>query len=146
MSLNYHPRRRLIATINMVPFLDVMLVLLVVFMVASPLLTQGVEVDLPPAPAAPLDTQEEQPLLVTIRSDNSLFVNVGETPESAKSVADIQEIIGKIVRQNPTVPVIVWGDKSVSYGYVVSVMSLLQQAGATKIGLATEPATLGTEL
>ncbi len=135
-------KRRLVAEINVVPYIDVMLVLLIVFMVAAPLLTQGVQVDLPEASSELIDNQNDEPLVISIKSDKTLYINTGGDPEEAKPLKHIQSIVSKVVKQNPKVPVMVWGDKEVVYGEVVALMSALQQVGATKVGLITEPPAL----
>ena len=124
----------------MVPYIDVMLVLLVVFMVTAPLLMQGVKVELPKAISAPIDNKEEEPLIVSVKQDGSYYLNLGGDPEAAKPLKDIQATVGKILRQKPDTPVMVWGDAAVDYGVVVSLMSALQQAGAPAVGLVTDPA------
>ncbi len=127
------------AEINVVPYIDVMLVLLVVFMVTAPLLMQGVKVELPQAPSAPLDEKQEEPLIVSVKKDGSYYLNLGAQQETAKPLTDIQATIGKVLRQKPATPVLVWGDHSVDYGLVVKLMSELQGAGAASVGLVTEP-------
>ena len=135
-------KRKLVAEINVVPYIDVMLVLLIVFMVATPLITQGVEVDLPEASSNLIDNQEDEPLVISIKSDKTLYINTGGEPDKARSLSDIQLTVEKVVKQNPKIPVMVWGDKDVAYGEVVSLMSALQQVGANKVGLVTEPPVL----
>ncbi len=127
------------AEINVVPYIDVMLVLLVVFMVTAPLLMQGVKVELPQAPSAPLDEKQEEPLIVSVKKDGSYYLNLGAQQETAQPLADIQATIAKVLRQKPATPVLVWGDHSVDYGLVVKLMSELQGAGAASVGLVTEP-------
>ena len=125
--------------INVVPYIDVMLVLLVIFMVTAPLLMQGVKVDLPQAPSAPLDEKQDEPLIVSIKQDGSYYLNLGKDEKIAKPLKDISETVGKVLRQKPRTPVLVWGDHSVDYGVVVGVMTALQNAGAPSVGLVTEP-------
>lgn len=132
-------RRKPMAEINVVPYIDVMLVLLVVFMVTAPLLMQGVKVDLPQAPSAPIDEKEDEPLIVSIKADGSYYVNLGGEQEQARPLAEIKDMATKILRQKPETPVLVWGDTSVPYGTVVSLMTELQAAGAPSVGLVTEP-------
>ncbi len=127
------------AEINVVPYIDVMLVLLVVFMVTAPLLTQGVKVDLPQAVSAPLDNQDQEPVVVSIKADGSYYVKLGKDEEAAKSLNDISTQVAKILTLQPKTPVLVWGDTKVDYGKVVELMALLQQAGAESVGLVTEP-------
>ncbi|MBC6429331.1 MAG: protein TolR [Cellvibrionales bacterium] len=131
--------RRLLAEINVVPYIDVMLVLLVVFMVAAPLLMQGVEVDLPQAPSAPIDSDRDEPLIVSIKADGSLYIDLGGDPDSPRPLPEIAATVKKVLAQKPTTPVLVWGDQAVPYGAVVQLMTALQTAGAPSVGLVTEP-------
>ena len=118
-----------------------MLVLLVVFMVTSPLLMQGVPVQLPQAPSAPLEQKDKEPLIVSIKSDGSYYINLGtgKDQETEQPLTKIIEKVTKILQSQPQTPVLVWGDAKVSYGSVVSLMAQLQTAGATSVGLVTEP-------
>lgn len=134
-------KRKPMAEINVVPYIDVMLVLLVIFMVTAPLLMQGVKVDLPQAPSSPLDNKETEPLIVSIKADGSYYINLGDKGDVAAPVAEIVDKVGKILRQKPETPVLIWGDKAIEYGKVVHLMSLLQGAGAPSVGLVTEPGT-----
>jgi biopolymer transport protein TolR len=131
-------KRKLQSEINVVPYIDVMLVLLIVFMVAAPMLQQGVEVDLPKAPAQIIDQTKDEPLIVSVTKDGSFYLNVGGDPSKAQSLDDIADKTSKILKNKPDTPVLVWGDKQVSYGVVVTVMSALQNAGASGVGLVTE--------
>lgn len=133
-------KHRLSSDINVVPYIDVMLVLLVIFMVTAPLLSQGVKVELPKANAKPLDTKKDDPLIVSIKADGSLYINLGKEDKQAKPIAQIQDMVGKIVRAKPETAVLVWGDTQVPYGKVVQLMTQLQQAGVEQVGLVTEPA------
>lgn len=127
------------AEINVVPYIDVMLVLLVVFMVTAPLLTQGVQVDLPEASSAPLDSQDQEPLIVSVKADGSYYIKLGKDEETAKPLAQIIEQVRKIIKLQPQTPVLVWGDTNVPYGKVIDLMAQLQQAGTNSVGLVTEP-------
>ena len=131
-------KRKLVAEINVVPYIDVTLVLLVVFMITAPLLMQGVKVDLPEANSAPMDAKDQEPFIVSIKSDGSYWIDVkGEN--QTQSLDLIKDRVGKILRQTPKTPVLVWGDSKVDYGVVVNLMSELQAAGAPSVGLVTEP-------
>jgi len=141
MSWRRRPKKKPMAEINVVPYIDVMLVLLVVFMVTAPLLMQGVKVDLPQAPSAPLDEKQDEPLIVSIKRDGSYYLNLGKDEKVAKPLSQITDTVAKILRQKPSTPVLVWGDHSVDYGLVVGLMSELQSAGAPSVGLVTEPAS-----
>lgn len=132
-------KKKPMAEINVVPYIDVMLVLLIVFMVTAPLLTQGVKVDLPQAPSAPLDQSDDEPLIVSMAADGTLFMNIGDQPETEKPLVDIKKAVGAIVRQKPATPILVWGDHAIPYGKVVQLMTELQQAGAPSVGLVTDP-------
>lgn len=131
-------KRKLFAEINVVPYVDVTLVLLVVFMVAAPLLIQGVNVDLPQAISSPLETNKEEPLIVSIKSNGNLYINLGSKKEITITKLDLFDKVSKILKQNPNKSVLVWGDKKIPYGEIVKLMVLLQEAGANSIGLVTE--------
>jgi biopolymer transport protein TolR len=126
------------ADINVVPYIDVMLVLLIVFMVTAPMLMQGVKVELPQAAALPVGKQSDEPLIVSIKADGSYFLNLGDDKETSQSLAVVQDKVSKIIRRTPNTTVLVWGDKAVPYGEVVALMSALQAAGAPSVGLVTE--------
>ncbi len=137
---NKRAKRKLVAEINVVPYIDVTLVLLVVFMITAPLLLQGVKVELPDADSAPLDKKQQDPMIVSIKADGSYWIDTkGEN--TAQSLAFIKERVSKVLRQQPDTPILVWGDTSVDYGKVVNLMSELQLAGAPSVGLVTEPPT-----
>ncbi|MFZ5723135.1 MAG: protein TolR [Pseudomonadota bacterium] len=133
------PRRKLVSEINVVPYIDVMLVLLVVFMITAPMLTQGVKVDLPDANAAPINLKNEEPLIVSVKRDGSYRLNVGGDGRKAVSVAEVVQRVGAVKRQQPDTLVLVEGDEAVPYGRVVVLMAALQKAGVADVGLVTEP-------
>jgi biopolymer transport protein TolR len=135
-------RRRMLAEINVVPYIDVMLVLLVIFMVTAPMLMQGVEVELPKADAAPVEDQDAEPLIVSIDSKGQLFLNLGANEKQALELATVRQRVGAVLRRTPDKPVLVWGDQRVAYGDVVIVMTALQEAGAPSVGLVTESPTV----
>ena len=135
---NKRTKRKLVAEINVVPYIDVMLVLLVVFMITAPLLMQGVKVELPAANSAPLDKQKQDPLIISIKSDGTYWIDENGT-NIANSLSFIKDRVAKVLRQKPNTPVLVWGDTAVDYGSVVDLMSQLQIAGAPSVGLVTEP-------
>ncbi|HKK23870.1 MAG TPA: protein TolR [Pseudohaliea sp.] len=126
------------AEINVVPYIDVMLVLLIIFMVTAPMLMQGVKVELPDAAAEPVDNQDSEPLIVSVNSAGQFFLNVGGDKERPVSLATIQQRVGAVMRRSPDKPVLVWGDEAVPYGEVVTLMAALQEAGAPGVGLVTE--------
>ncbi len=135
-------KKKPMAEINVVPYIDVMLVLLVVFMVTAPLLMQGVRVDLPQAPSAPIDDTDDEPLIVSVKTDGSYYINLGKDQKQPKPMAEIRDTVAKVLRQQPQTLVLVWGDTDVDYGKVVALMTELQAAGAPSVGLVTEPPVL----
>ena len=135
-------KRRLMSEMNVVPYIDVMLVLLIIFMITAPLLTQGITVDLPDANAEALDpelTKESEPVVLSIDKEGRFFLNLGENTEAPIDDATIIERVRAVVARNPMLPVLVKGDEGVPYGRVVVGATLLQQAGAAKIGFLTDP-------
>lgn len=135
-------KKKPIAEINVVPYIDVMLVLLIVFMITAPLLMQGVKVELPAAPSAPLDDKQDEPLIVSVDANGLYYLNLGGDEKKAKPIKDITDTVSKILRQKPQTQVLVWGDQKVDYGIVVAMMTALQGAGAESVGLVTEPPEL----
>ncbi len=136
MSRN-RKRRKPVSEINVVPYIDVMLVLLIIFMVTAPLLNLGVDVDLPQASAEPLQNDDE-PIVVSVTREGAFFLTVGGEHEEVDAET-LKAKIGAFVRNNPKLTVLVGGDRSVEYGKVYQAMALLQQAGAPKVGLMAEP-------
>ena len=137
-------RRRPMSEINVVPYIDVMLVLLVIFMITAPLLNLGVEVELPEANAEPLESrQNEEPLVITVLKNGDLYLNAGGDLDGTSSgLIDAQTLVATvsaIVRRNPDIQVLVGGDRAVGYGEVYNAMVLLQQAGVQKVGLMSDP-------
>jgi biopolymer transport protein TolR len=135
-------RRKLMAEINVVPYIDVMLVLLVIFMITAPLLKEGVKVDLPNAGAQLLDSEfltKHEPLIVTIDARGRLYVNIGRNPDSPVSESIVGARTAAVLRRDSLTPILVKADTSVSYGMVVKAMVLLQHAGAAKVGFLTDP-------
>ena len=137
-------KRRPMAEINVVPYIDVMLVLLVIFMITTPLLNLGVEVNLPKADAAPLDSeQNDEPMIVTVLKNGDLYLNAGGEADGVTfGLIDSETLVttvGAIVRRNPEIQVLVGGDEEVGYGHIYGAMVLLQKAGVTKVGLMSDP-------
>ena len=130
--------RRAVAEINVVPYIDVMLVLLVIFMATAPLLMQGVEVDLPKADSSPVSDSDAEPLIVSIDAQARLYLNLGASDDQALSMETVKQRVATVLKRNPEKAVMVWGDSAVPYGEVVLLMSELQDAGAPSIGLVTE--------
>lgn len=124
--------------INVVPYIDVMLVMLVIFMITAPLLTQGVQVKLPQASAKPIPSKQQEPLLVTVGPDGKFYLNVGDHPRSPVDADTLVQRAAAVLRLHPDTQVLVKGDRSVPYGDVVTAMALLQRAGAPGVGLVTE--------
>lgn len=124
--------------INVVPYIDVMLVLLVIFMVTAPLLQQGVEIDLPDAPSKPLedDPKQKEPLIVSVNKQGQYFLNESRVP---LELAVLKGKVEQVLREQPRHPVYVRGHERAQYGDVVTAMIILQNAGADNIGLITEP-------
>ena len=132
--------------INVVPYIDVMLVLLVIFMATAPLLNQGVEVDLPEAPSEPLTDDEDDPLVVSVKDDGAIFVNIGvrrgDDQGSRVTIFSLEDQAAKVIGARPDIPVYVRADAALAYGVVVRVMTVLQRAGAVSVGLITDPPDL----
>ncbi len=132
--------------INVVPYIDVMLVLLVIFMATAPLLTQGVIVELPKAPSEPIAEQQDDPLVISVRADGAIFVNLGiqnaDDEGTRVTIYSLEDQASKILGARPDVPVYVKADHSLDYGRVVGVMTVLQKAGAKSVGLITDPPDL----
>jgi biopolymer transport protein TolR len=128
--------------INVVPYIDVMLVLLVIFMVTAPMLSQGIKVDLPKAGAEPIEPDKLEPLVLSIDRAGLLYVNIGD-PDSPQTADRILEIASAALRREPQRPVLVKADTAVAYGRVVEGMVLLQKSGAKKVGFVTEPVADG---
>jgi biopolymer transport protein TolR len=141
-------KHRLMAEINVVPYIDVMLVLLIIFMITAPLLTQGISVELPKAGAETLDPEllrDNEPVVLSIDRDGLLYLNIGENVEQAIDEQTVVERTSAVIRRNAETPVLVKADQAVPYGRVVTGMVLLQQAGAAKVGFLTDPVELATE-
>jgi len=135
-------RRKLMGEINVVPYIDVMLVLLVIFMITAPLLKEGVKVDLPEAGAQPLDAeflQKHEPLVLTIDGRGRLYINFGQNQDKPSSEETVSARTAALLRRDPQTPVLVKADTTVPYGTVVHAMVLLQHAGAAKVGFLTDP-------
>jgi len=126
-------RRKPMAEINVVPYIDVMLVLLVIFMVTAPLLTPGVKVDLPQAAASAVDNPDRETLVVTVDRKGKLFLDEREIGAEA-----LQAKVAAILRVRPQTPVLIRGDRQAAYNDVVQTMVLLQAAGAPSVGLVTQ--------
>ncbi len=130
--------RKLNAEINVVPYIDVMMVLLVIFMVTAPMLTQGVNVDLPQAAAEPVDSKDEEPVIITVDKEGQYYIDIGGDARTAIAGGEVAERVRKVLASNPRKMLLVRGDKGVDYNSVVQLMVVLQGAGAPSVGLVTE--------
>ena len=134
--------RRPMADINLVPFIDVMLVLLVIFMITTPLLTQGVKIDLPETQSKSIPPQQKEPLIVTVDSAGNFYLNVSAKPNQPITARALSTFVSSqlsTASEGEQRPVLVRGDKNANYGKVMEAMVLLQQAGAKSVGLITQP-------
>ena len=131
-------RRKLKAEINVVPYIDVMLVLLIIFMVTAPLLNLGVDIQLPQSAAKSLQSDKE-PILISVAQDGKLFLTLGGAQKESIDADNLVRKVSAFVRQNPQVPVYIAGDNRATYGEVYTILPALQQAGVTKIGLMSQP-------
>jgi len=134
-SMRSRRKKRLMGEINVVPYIDVMLVLLVIFMVTAPLLSTGVDVNLPGADAMPLE-EDQEPFVLTVDQQGQYYLNDDEQP--LESIEEIQRQAAIVLKKNPRTPFMVRADGAVSYAKVMDGMVLLQQAGVQKVGLATQ--------
>ena len=135
-------KRRLMSEINVVPYIDVMLVLLIIFMITAPLLAEGIRVELPKAAAQPLDPQllkDQKPIVLSIDSAGRFFVNYGADQDAPVELAEVTARAAAVLRRAPDTTVLVRGDRRVDYGRVIDAMTALQSAGARKVGFVTEP-------
>jgi len=131
-------RKRRIAEINVVPYIDVMLVLLVIFMVTAPLLTEGVQVQLPQTFAKTMAKDQEEPVVVSVDAKGQYYINIGDNTDKPLSVTELITRVVAVMRHRSGQGIYIEGDKSVNYGAVVSIMAQLQQAGVARVGLMTE--------
>lgn len=142
MALSNSPFQRikkpLASDMNVVPYIDVMLVLLVIFMVTAPMLTTGLTVDLPKAETSALSVAQQQPAIVTIQADQAYFLKIGNADDQPMTLSEIQSLLSAEQSKNPELTVLINGDQSVPYGEIVRLMAGLQSAGLSKVGLITE--------
>ncbi len=139
MGMMPEQRRKPMSEINVVPYIDVMLVLLIIFMVTAPMLTQGVKVDLPETTADPIQADKDvESVIVSVDANGAYYVEVGDKGSDPMSLAEVREQIVKILSQRSSSEILVRGDEYVDYGTVVRLMAELQGAGASSIGLITE--------
>lgn len=144
MEILARKKRRPMSEINVVPYIDVMLVLLIVFMITAPLLNQGIEVELPEANNEPLDLDENlETLVVTITSAGEYFLSLGATGEDRQSL-DLETVarqVGQILNANPTVQVLIEGDTNATWGAMINLITALQNAGVENPNFITQPLT-----
>lgn len=140
INANRRQRRKPMAEINVVPYIDVMLVLLIIFMITAPMLTQGINVDLPQASANPVETPDEnsEPLVVSVDAVGLFYVAIGDEQDKPIDAQLLMAKVQAVLRRSPKTPIMVKGDSAVNYGQVVTVMALLQKAGAPSVGLITK--------
>ena len=136
-------RRKPMSEINVVPYIDVMLVLLVIFMVTAPILTQGVEVNLPQKPSDPMSNDQDDPFIVSVRRDGAIFVNVGmrnmDKEANLVTIFSLEDQASRVIAARPDVPVYIRADADLTYAEVIEIMTVLQRAGAESGGLITDP-------
>jgi biopolymer transport protein TolR len=132
-------RRKPMAEINVVPYIDVTLVLLIIFMITTPLLQTGVEVNLPNAEAKTVEPKKDPPIIVSIDKDGQFFIDLGDNKEEPVQEEDVLVRVSAVIRNKPETPVFIRGDKNVDYGKVVTIMAALKNAGVPSVGLMTSP-------
>jgi len=142
MAHHQRQRRKPMAEINVVPYIDVMLVLLIIFMITAPMLTQGVQVDLPQASANPVEPSADnsEPLIVSVDAQGLFYVSIGDKQDESIAADALRSKVSAVLGRSPNTPVMVKGDTAVDYGRVVALMALLQDAGAPSVGLITQSA------
>ncbi|MDN3652906.1 protein TolR [Thalassotalea ponticola] len=131
-------KRKRVAEINVVPYIDVMLVLLIIFMVTAPLITQGVKVDLPKADAETLSQDSKPPLVASVDVNGRFYLNVGDSKSEPLEPEELATLVRARLTVDPDTPVVVNGDGNVNYNAVIQLMVLLQNAGVPSVGLMTE--------
>jgi biopolymer transport protein TolR len=137
--MRHRTRKRPIAEINVVPYIDVMLVLLIIFMITAPLLSQGVNVDLPKVPSQAMPPTDKEPVVVSVDATGKFYINYGDDQDKPIAASVLANRINALKKYQPEIPVFVKGDSNVAYGRVVELMALLQSAGVDGVGLVTEP-------
>lgn len=132
-------KRRLNSDINVVPYIDVMLVLLIIFMATASVVVQGVKVDLPQATAKALPEEKSVPLIASVKADGTYYLTVGDNPREELTQQELADLVAAHLQLNPETPVMVKGDRTVSYDHILQLMVTLQGAGAPSVGLMTDP-------
>jgi biopolymer transport protein TolR len=136
-------KQRLMGEINVVPYIDVMLVLLVIFMITAPMLSQGVKVELPQADSTPIPQEDREPLVVSINASGEYYLSLGGPADVPLQADALLARMQAVLATQPGLPVYVKGDRFVAYGKVVEVMALIQGAGVASVGLMTESPEAG---
>jgi biopolymer transport protein TolR len=131
-------KRKPVSEINVVPYIDVMLVLLIIFMITAPLIQQGVEIDLPQASANPMPPEQREPLVISVSKTGDFYLNIGQDHDKPIAEDLLANRVAAVIGNHPQTPVLVRGDRAVDYGRVTEAMVLLQSAGVEKVGLMTE--------
>lgn len=131
--------KKLMAEMNVVPYIDVTLVLLIIFMITAPLITQGVKVDLPQAPSEVIQPSEKEPVIVSIDGEGRTFIDYGDNPDQPVDDETLVTRVAGLFKYQPESQFLIKGDRGVPYGRIVQVMALLQSAGIKNVGLLTEP-------
>ena len=132
-------RKKPMSAINVVPYIDVMLVLLIIFMITAPLLSQGVKVDLPQAPSEPMPAEDREPVVISVDSAGKFYINYGENQDQPIDPQTLANRVSALLKYQPGIPVYLKGDQRVPYGRVVEAMAMLQRAGVNGVGLITDP-------
>jgi biopolymer transport protein TolR len=131
-------KRRAVSEINVVPYIDVMLVLLIIFMITAPIVQQGVEIELPKVSANSLPPDQQEPVILTVSKTGEYYLNIGDNLKNPVSDDVVTQRIALVLKQKPQTPILVRGDKDADYGSVTMAMVLLQSAGVEKVGLMTD--------
>lgn len=132
-------KKRPISEINVVPYIDVMLVLLIIFMITAPLLSQGIKVDLPQTASEPLPPNEKEPVIVNVDKNGNYYINYGDNQDKPVTPDVLVNRVSALLKYQPGIPVLIGGDAKVPYGQVVQAMALLQRAGVPSVGMMTDP-------
>jgi biopolymer transport protein TolR len=134
-----YKRRKPMSEINVVPYIDVMLVLLIIFMITAPLLTKGVEVELPETSAEPMPQSANEPIVLTVDRKGNYYLNIGPDPDKPIKQDQLKKLVAAALKSKADIPVLVRGDGKAEYQQIITAMSVLKSAGVPKVGLVTEP-------
>ena len=132
-------RRRMMSDINVVPYIDVMLVLLIIFMITAPLITQGVKIDIPQAPSEVFTAVSQEPVIVSLDLSGHLYIDIGDNPDKPVQTDILVNRVAAVLKYKPETDFLVAADEGVEYGHVIRLMTLVQSAGVRKVGLITRP-------